>query len=68
MTQDPEHRARVDAMADALIARAQRAQYPDNTYKPPKRTIYPYSSLHEVIRTKAQADKFMAALERLRSK
>ena len=65
MTQDPEHRARVDAMADALIA---RAEHPYNPYKPRKRTSYSYSSLHEVIRTKAQADRFMEALERLRSK
>jgi hypothetical protein len=63
MTTDADHRERVMANVRALIA---RAKHPENTYKPKK--IRTYSSLHEIIRTKEQADEFMAAMERLCNK
>lgn len=60
MTTDEGHYERVLAQADALIA---RAKHPDNTYRP--KPIRTYSSLHEIIKTKEQADRFMAELRRL---
>jgi hypothetical protein len=64
MTTDPGHYERVMANVDALIA---RAKHPDNTYKPKNRGRT-YSSLHEIIKTKEQADRFMAEMKRLRNK
>jgi hypothetical protein len=63
MITDADHREKVEARVQALIA---RAEHPDNTFKP--RNFRTYSSLHEIIRTKEQADNFMAAMERLINK
>lgn len=60
MITDPDHDAKVAARIQALIA---RAKHPDNTYKPKNRGRI-RSSLHEIIKTKEQADEFMAAIER----
>ena len=60
MITDPDHDAKVEARVQALIA---RAKDPGNTYKP--KPIRTYSSLHEIIRTKEQADSFMAEMRRL---
>jgi hypothetical protein len=61
MITDPGHEERVEAKIQALIA---RAKSPDNTYKPKNRGRI-YSSLHEIIKTKEQADRFMAEMRRL---
>ena len=64
MITDPDHYEKVMAKVEALIA---QAKDPNNTYNPSRRTRI-RSSLHQFIRTKEQADEFMAAMERLRSK
>jgi hypothetical protein len=63
MRTDPGHHERVMANVHAIIA---RAKHPDNTYRP--KPIRTYSSLHEIIKTKEQADRFMAELRRLSNK
>jgi hypothetical protein len=64
MITDADHDEKVMARVQALIA---RAKHPDNTFTSKKGTRT-RSSLHQIIRTKEQADDFMAAMERLRSK
>lgn len=60
MTIDPDHKAKVEARIQALVELAKRSE---NTFICTKGTRT-RSSLHQFIKTKEQADRFMAALRR----